>query len=215
MIDKARIYIHNNYQYKNFVLLTEEEKEIVWLWRNHYEVRKWMYNPEIISLENHLNFINFLERQTDRYYWVAYKNNQPYGVVNIIDVDDKKRTGEVGLYRNPLIEDNGGGLDFYYTYYDFLFFSIGLETLIAGISSYNNIAMLLNSFLGFNPVGIKTDDDDRIFYKAVCIRKNIEKEWRDKNNLRAMLKYFKSPSFVGWKNSIPNPMYNPKPVTPN
>jgi UDP-4-amino-4,6-dideoxy-N-acetyl-beta-L-altrosamine N-acetyltransferase len=200
MIDKSYIYTHNSYQYKNFILLTDEEKRMIWLWRNNDNVKKWMYNSHPISLENHLNFITSLEQRTDCYYWIVYKNNQPYGVVNITDVDYEKRFGEIGLYRNPLIQDNGGGLDFYYNYFDFLFFSIGFEILKAGISSHNDIAILLDSFLGFKYTGLKSDDEERVFYEAICIKKEIEKEWSNKNNLREMLKYFKSDSFAEWKN---------------
>jgi UDP-4-amino-4,6-dideoxy-N-acetyl-beta-L-altrosamine N-acetyltransferase len=202
MIDKSRIYKHNNYQYKNFVLLTKEEKEMVWSWRNHDNVRKWMYNSDLIPWENHLNFIISLEQRTDCVYWMVYKNNQPYGVVNITDVDYSKRIGEVGLYRNPLIQDNGGGLDFYYNYYDFLFFSIGFEMLKAGMSPHNDIAILLNSFLGFKYIDIKVTNEEKSFYEALCIKKNIEKDWAYKNNLKDMLKYLKSPSFAEWKNAL-------------
>jgi RimJ/RimL family protein N-acetyltransferase len=157
-----------------------------------------MYNSDLISFENHSNFITSLEQRADCYYWIVYKNNQPYGVVNITDVDNKQRIGEIGLYRNPAIQDNGGGLDFYYSYYDFLFFSIGFETLKAGIFSDNNIAILLNSFLGFKCIGIKPNNEEKIFYEAICKKKEIEKEWANKNNLREMLKYLKSDSFAEW-----------------
>jgi UDP-4-amino-4,6-dideoxy-N-acetyl-beta-L-altrosamine N-acetyltransferase len=205
MIDKSHIYIHNNYQYKNFILLTDEEKAMVWSWRNDENVRKWMYNSDLITLENHLNFIISLQQRTDCFYWIVYKNSQPYGVVNITSVDEEKGFGEVGLYRNPSLQDNGGGLDFYYNYYDFLFFSIGFEILKAGMSPHNDIAILLNSFLGFKCTGIIAANEVKYFYEALCIKKNIEKEWANKNNLREMLKYLKSPYFTEWKDVLYQP----------
>jgi UDP-4-amino-4,6-dideoxy-N-acetyl-beta-L-altrosamine N-acetyltransferase len=199
MINKSQIYKHGNYQYKNFILLDKEEKEMIWIWRNHDNVRKWMYSSELIPWENHLKFVTSLKQRTDCYYWLVSKNEQPYGVVNITDIDEEKRIAEIGLYRNPSLQDNGGGLDFYFTYFDFLFFSIGFETLKAGMSPYNSIAILLNSFLGFKYTAVKTDSKGNLFYEAICTKKDIEKEWGTKNNLRAMLKYFKSPYFAEWK----------------
>jgi UDP-4-amino-4,6-dideoxy-N-acetyl-beta-L-altrosamine N-acetyltransferase len=172
---------------------------MVWLWRNNENVRKWMYNSDMISLENHLDFIISLEQRTDCYYWLVYKDTQSYGVVNITDIDSEKRTGEIGLYRNPVIQDNGGGLDFYYNYYDFLLFSIGFEILKAGMLSDNDIAILLNSFLGFKYVGTKLNNEGKMFYEAICTKKEIEKEWTTKTDLRKMLKYLKSNSFAEWK----------------
>ncbi|MDW8463861.1 MAG: formyltransferase family protein [Geminocystis sp.] len=48
---------------KNFINLTQEEKEMVRRWRNHPEVRKWMYTDHEISRGEHEEFIERLKRE--------------------------------------------------------------------------------------------------------------------------------------------------------
>lgn len=52
-IDRNKIYQINDYTYKNFVGLTLEEVKLVWEWRNHEDIRKWMITKDIIPFENH------------------------------------------------------------------------------------------------------------------------------------------------------------------
>jgi UDP-4-amino-4,6-dideoxy-N-acetyl-beta-L-altrosamine N-acetyltransferase len=202
LVNKHKLYTFLNYQYKNFLLLTDEEKQQVLTWRNHDNVRKWMYNDGIIPLENHLKFIDSLQNRTDCYYWLAYKNNEPYGVVNITDVDEENNKAEVGLYRNPTVNDNGGGLDLYWSYYGFLFFSLNIDVLIAGIALDNTISLLLNSFLGFQKTGLKSvfiHEQAKEFYVAKCVKSDILQDWDQINDIRAMLEYYESDAFKNWK----------------
>ena len=50
-----------NIQLLNFIDLELEEKEMILKWRNHPEIRKWMYNQDEIKLEEHLSFIESLK----------------------------------------------------------------------------------------------------------------------------------------------------------
>jgi UDP-4-amino-4,6-dideoxy-N-acetyl-beta-L-altrosamine N-acetyltransferase len=204
-IDKSLIYNNFRHRYKNFLLLTDEEKQTVLSWRNHENVRKWMYNAEAIPMQNHLRFIETLKNREDCHYWLTYKDQQPYGVVSITDIDTSHSSAEVGLYRNPQIQDNGGGLDFYWTYYDFLFFQLNFDILKAGMVSDNAIAILLNSFLGFRKTGLKVlsaSREERLFYTATCLKRDVEIGWQKKNNLREMLVYYKSTTFAEWKDKL-------------
>ena len=41
----------------NFTVLNQENIHLVLKWRNHKNIRKWMHNKDIISIDNHLLFI--------------------------------------------------------------------------------------------------------------------------------------------------------------
>ena len=58
-----------NIQLLNFIDLKLEEKEMILKWRNHPEIRKWMYNQDNITLENHLKFIEELKIKDDQLYF--------------------------------------------------------------------------------------------------------------------------------------------------
>jgi len=80
--------------YKKFQDLSLEEKKEVLKWRNHPEIRKWMYNKEKISLKNHLEFIEKLKEKSDKIYLKV----DELGVVNFFIKND---IIEIGIHKNP------------------------------------------------------------------------------------------------------------------
>jgi UDP-4-amino-4,6-dideoxy-N-acetyl-beta-L-altrosamine N-acetyltransferase len=195
--NKQTTYKNGDYLYKNFIILSEDEKQMILSWRNHENVRKWMYNSDIIPLQNHLKFMESLKERGDCYYWLVLKNNEPYGVVNIVDIDFNNNSGEIGLYRNPFIDDDGGGLDFFYNYFSFLFFTINVEIIYGGVQRVNKIAMLLNAFLGMENMGEKVSNN--VEYFALRLKKDNIDNWDTKNDITKMLDYFGSSKFAKWK----------------
>jgi UDP-4-amino-4,6-dideoxy-N-acetyl-beta-L-altrosamine N-acetyltransferase len=79
-------------KYKKFQDLSLEEKQEVLNWRNHPDIRKWMYNKEEISLQNHLEFINKLPENK------IYLKIDDLGVVNFLITKDYV---DIGIHKNP------------------------------------------------------------------------------------------------------------------
>lgn len=50
-IDRTNTIEVGLYSYKNFVTLNKRQIDSVWEWRNHPDIRKYMYNSDIISYE--------------------------------------------------------------------------------------------------------------------------------------------------------------------
>ena len=48
---------------------TRKKKEMILKWRNHPDIRKWMYNQDEIKFEEHLNFIDSLKLRKDKLYF--------------------------------------------------------------------------------------------------------------------------------------------------
>ena len=69
----------------------QEQKEIL-EWRNHKDIRKWMYNKNKISLQEHLNFIQKLDKNK------IYLKIDELGVVNFKVFD---KYVEFGIHKNP------------------------------------------------------------------------------------------------------------------
>lgn len=87
--------------FKNFTKTTLEERKLILSWRNSDRIRLKMVNQGIISLEDHLKFIEGLKNRTDCIYWLVYVDNIPIGVALDTDgresggiyIGDKKYTG--------------------------------------------------------------------------------------------------------------------------
>ena len=71
-----------NIQLLNFIDLELEEKEMILKWRNHPDIRKWMYNQDEIKLEEHLNFIDSLKLRKDKLYFLVKKEDEFIGVID-------------------------------------------------------------------------------------------------------------------------------------
>ncbi len=88
-----------NIKLLNFIDLKLEEKEMILKWRNHPEIRKWMYNQDEIKLEEHLNFIDSLKLRKDKLYFLVKKEDEFIGVIDFLDLDKKEIF--YGIYSNP------------------------------------------------------------------------------------------------------------------
>ncbi len=84
-----------------FFTLSEQEKEMVFAWRNYESVRRWMDNPECIEWDNHLAFINGLQQRNDKKYYLVKAGTLYLGIINLVDIDEKKKVAELGVYKNP------------------------------------------------------------------------------------------------------------------
>jgi len=93
----------------NFIELELEEKKMILQWRNHEEVKKWMYNKEEISLESHLKYIDSLNKIKCKQYFLVQKEKDYIGVIDFTNINYDKKECEFGLYSNPFNKIVGVG----------------------------------------------------------------------------------------------------------
>lgn len=148
-IDKKKTYTEGPYSFVNFLNLDENAIEQIRLWRNHPDIRKRMYNREEISYDQHHRFIKSLFSTETKYYWLVFKEGNPVGVVNIVDVDANTYSAQFGYYLLPDFLSNGMGLEFISKTIYFIFSDLGLTTLFGRTEVENKNALGLNYHLGF------------------------------------------------------------------
>jgi len=71
----------------NFTDLTLDEKKMVLSWRNHPDIKQWMYNTNGITIENHLSFIETLKNSKDKQYFIVKKDNEYIGVIDFTNIN--------------------------------------------------------------------------------------------------------------------------------
>jgi len=134
---------------KNFVNLTLNEKKEVLKWRNHPEIRKWMYNKEEIPLKNHLEFIESLKNDKSRLYFKVDN-------IGIINYKITNNIAEIGLHKNP--EKKGVGKILMQKLIDYGFNELNLKKLILYVFENNETAINLYKNFGF----IEIDKKDNL-----------------------------------------------------
>ena len=84
---KDIVDIKLNIELINFTNLSLEEKKMILEWRNHKDIRKWMYNRDIIGLSEHLSYIDSLASKKDRLYFIVKYRNEVIGVIDFTNID--------------------------------------------------------------------------------------------------------------------------------
>ena len=100
-----------NLIFKNFTETSVEERKQILTWRNSDRIRLKMFDQNIISLEQHLKWIDSLKQKKDRLYFLVYLENNPIGVVDFTSLNFIEKSGSFGYYTDekftiyaPLIE---------------------------------------------------------------------------------------------------------------
>lgn len=148
-VDKNKVYESHGYSYRNFVVLDSIEKNLVFEWRNSENVRKWMYNQNVIEYNDHIRFLESLDSRDDCYYWLVYKDNKPVGVYDVTNIDRVNNTAENGLYLDPISQDSGTGFDFVKECFFFFFGVLDLERAVGGAVASNKNIIYLDQYFGF------------------------------------------------------------------
>ena len=90
-------YLNMIIKFKNFTKLNSEEKKLVLTWRNSDRIRLKMINKDIISLENHLKFIESLNFRKDCEYYLFFVDGIPIGVIDYTNINENNSC-ELGSY---------------------------------------------------------------------------------------------------------------------
>lgn len=156
--DLVSNYLNSNVDLINFIHLSKEEKREVLKWRNDETVRKWMYNKELISLDDHFEYIDSLKSKEDRVYFLVKKNKTEIGVIDLTSVDNEDSSAEVGLYAKPGKKSAGKVL--IKSIIDYGFNHLKLAKLYANVYKENQKALRLYEKFGF----IEQRRDEKLIY---------------------------------------------------
>jgi len=131
----------------NFVNLDDKEKRMVLDFRNHSDIRRWMYNKNKISLQEHLEFIESLKSDKNRlYFLVKDKEN----IIGVIDYKLINNYAQVGLYKNPSLK--GVGKLLMNTLLQYGFETLHLKKMVLFVFANNNVAINLYKKFGFKKI---------------------------------------------------------------
>ena len=156
-----------NIKLMNFTELTLEQKEMVLIWRNSSEIRKWMYSQEEIELNDHLNFIESLKSRKDKLYFLVKKDKEYIGVIDFTEIIEEE-TLHMGIYTNPKIKGNGKIL--LNKIIEFSFDNLKVKKIYSEVFSQNNKAYELYEKYNFKDISKKTINNKEV----ICMELNNE-----------------------------------------
>ncbi|MGC8557245.1 MAG: UDP-4-amino-4,6-dideoxy-N-acetyl-beta-L-altrosamine N-acetyltransferase [Fervidicoccus sp.] len=181
---KSNILI-DDIELKNFVNLNENEIELVRIWRNHTDVRKWMYTDHEISKEEHLNFIENLKKDTKNFYYLLSKDQKYIGVISLSRLSVKNRNAYFGIYANPLEKVPNAGIILEKASLKLAFEVANLHTLKLEVVENNERALRFYKRMGFKEEGrLKEFVFKEGSWLDVIVMGITEEEYRENKNRR-------------------------------
>ena len=132
----------------NYINLDMDDKSIALNMRNHIKIRKWMYNQKIISKKDHFRFIDALENEMGRRYFLIKQNNNIIGSINFSEISQSSSVN-FGIYTNPFLQFKNAGklLEQVVSYYAFI--ELNVNKIKLEVFSDNDRAIDFYSKCGF------------------------------------------------------------------
>jgi UDP-4-amino-4,6-dideoxy-N-acetyl-beta-L-altrosamine N-acetyltransferase len=189
-IKKDIIYTKGDYKYKNFISLSDEERLTVLGWRNHENIRKWMYDQNLIEKEDHFTFIQSLKDREDCFYWLVFKSKTPIGVFSLTNIDYQISQVSSGFYMDPNHEENSG-FEFVTTFDRLIFENFNVERTYGGILSSNRYALFISLFLGTVIETEKYINGQKFLYGTLT-KENYFKDLDNKENVKNFVRFVHS-----------------------
>lgn len=137
--------------------------ELVLLWRNDPEIRKWFFNGGTVSWEQHRSwYARYLENETDIAFMAEDVSDlhEPVGVAALYRIDAARRTAEFGrlMIGNARAKGKGFGLEVVNAICGFGFGQAGLEEIYLEVFQNNAAAIKIYEKAGFQPVSAKSTE---------------------------------------------------------
>ncbi len=156
--DRIKRFLHSDleieeYKLLNFVNLSNEDIEMIRVWRNHPNVRTWMYSQHKIGKEEHISFVEHLKKSYDSAYWLAESESNHLGVLYLNRINLRHKHAYMGLYTNPFQKVSGVGKILGRLVIRLAFDILDLHTLKLEVMEDNERAIKLYTKLGFKEEG--------------------------------------------------------------
>lgn len=95
------------YQFINYVNLSDDFHKQVHAVRNLESVRQYMVNDKPFSFENHRNFVKLLANDNNKIYWAVCENHDFICSISLHPIEWEQKYAEWGIYMNPNFAGKG------------------------------------------------------------------------------------------------------------
>ncbi|MBL1378399.1 UDP-4-amino-4,6-dideoxy-N-acetyl-beta-L-altrosamine N-acetyltransferase [Zobellella iuensis] len=148
--------------------MTRQDLDQVLIWRNHEEVRRYMYTQHTISLEEHTRWFERASQDPARHLLVFENDSLPLGFINIHQIVPGS-VADWGFYIAPNAPKGTGRL-LGQAALHYAFVQAGLHKLCGQALAYNERSIGLHLSLGFQQEGILRQQhfDGQHYHNVVC-----------------------------------------------
>lgn len=157
--------------------MVASDLERVLAWRNHPEVRRYMYTQHEITLEEHSRWFERATQDRSRHLLIFEKEAVPLGFINIHQIA-AGGIADWGFYAAPAAP-KGTGRQLGQAALQYAFKGAGLHKLCGQALGYNEKSIQFHLSLGFTQEGILRQQhfDGQHYHDVVCFGL-LASEWQ-------------------------------------
>lgn len=162
--------------------VTDDDREIMRVWRNIPSVREKMYTWHEISEDEHQQWWERTKSADCHRYFIYEYRNTPTGVVSFNNIDEGNQNASWAFYASPDAE-RGTGSRMEFLALDYAFFELKLHKLSCEVLDFNTSVIKLHKKFGFVDEGVfrQQYQRGRKFYDIHRLGM-LASEWSDKRN---------------------------------
>lgn len=148
--------------------MTLEDIELVLAWRNHPEVRRFMFSQAEISINEHRAWYEKSATDPRRHLLIYEENNIPLGFVNVIETSEGG-IADWSFHVSPS-SPKGTGTKLGLAALNYSFGVLRLHKVCGQVLDYNDRSIKLHQRLGFAQEGLLRDQfyDGHSYYSVYC-----------------------------------------------
>ena len=124
-------------------------------WRNHDDIRKHMYNYEIITRSEHVNWFEKMLVSPEMSYFILEKEKDKIGVLGFYDIDEKTCMASWAFYKSPYLNVRGIGVIMEYLALEYYFDYLSMRKLNCEVLEHNSSVIKMHEKFGFIVEGCK------------------------------------------------------------
>lgn len=181
-MDSILDLVHKNYKLPSnseaisYTNLTAYQKRLVFNWRNHEEIRKWMFNQKLICWNEHNSFIKSFKKREDKANWLIRYNKKYVGIISFSELSSTTEYLNPGYYVKPELIGSGFGnlLEYFIIFLGFNIFK--REYLLGEYLINNTVAERVMQFFGYS-------DFQENRETSVVQAKLYQKTWEEKKKI--------------------------------
>ncbi|GAB1261941.1 UDP-4-amino-4,6-dideoxy-N-acetyl-beta-L-altrosami ne N-acetyltransferase [Aurantivibrio plasticivorans] len=161
--------------------MSEEHLGLVLSWRNHKEVRKYMYTQREILSHEHALWFEMASKDPLRNLLIFEIENTPLGFVSFTQ-KECRTIADWGFYLAPDVP-KGTGSELGIAALNFSFHELGLHKLCGQVLGYNNRSIRFHLKLGFIKEGVlRQQHYDNLNYHDIHCFGILDSEWKSGEN---------------------------------
>lgn len=159
--------------------MTPDDLPRVRAWRNHPEIRQYMYTQHEVSVAEHARWYECASEDAARHLLVYEESATPLGFINLHEIA-KGGVGDWGFYAAP-DAPKGTGQRLGRNALQYAFVQLGFHKLCAQVLAYNERSIRFHLSLDFKHEGILRDQhfDGQIYHDVMCLGL-LNSEWQAK-----------------------------------